>query len=443
MAARNNDFFPPKQPVRFLIGGVHFGHQNIGDEAILAGIVTVLRNIAPNCIITVLTDNPDGSTSNLLCVKTFRFRLYTTRKTGGYKRAFRLMSRMLENVLHAYAVFRHDIIICAGATILSDSPATVIRLSSFGLAANKRLIYFPGGMNSGNPNSTLEKLVFLSREFDLFLTRDPDSRQRLISAGCKKQQIICTIDPAFNVKGWEIEQKRALRYVPWLTGGLPVVAIGISNEPDCEQHNHPKQWAMIADFVIEKFGAHVLFLPSNTESGKDLVVMKKTHALMKYRKKAMIIEKELEPKVMIALIAHLELMISSRMHQLIFSAMATTPFIGISRCDKTDTFLSFFDMKAAASTQNCTLGRLRFTLEETWGQREEIKKHIAGVTKKLYARSLETELLVRNCLEKIYMMPVQKRPWSLRLRFLLKAFFMKLGKDTKKTPPPVAPSGDN
>jgi polysaccharide pyruvyl transferase WcaK-like protein len=149
---------------------------------------------------------------------------------------------------------------------------------------------------------------------------------------------------------------------------------------------------------------------------------------MKNGDKAMVIEEELQPKAMITLIEHLELMISSRMHQLMFSAMATTPFVGISRCDKTDSFLSLFNMTAASSTQNCTLARLQPVLESTWRQKEKLRIHIQSVTKNIYARSLETQELVKECLDNMDESSHPERSFVKRLHYLWMAFFMRLGK---------------
>ena len=417
-----------KRPVCFLIGGVHFGHQNVGDEAILEGVITVLRNICPDCKITVLTDKPDR-TSQLYNVKT-RFRQFNVNGRGRLRRLLRVICRILENFLDAYMVSRHDVIVCAGGTILSDSPATSIRLASLGVGLNKRLIYFPGGMNSGNTPEILSRLVRLSREFDLFLTRDVDSRQRLIESGCDPQHIVATADPAFNLENWENEQV-AIEQIPWLDRGKPVVAIGISSEPDCAHHNHAGHWARIADYVVKSLGAYVLFLPSNTEPDKDLLIMKKAHASMTYKDKAVVLGEELRPTMMIALMAHLEMVISSRMHQLIFSAMSTTPFVGISRCDKTDSFLSLFDMNAASSTQNCTLERVQPVLETIWSKKEKIKVRIKSVTETIYAKSQGTELLVKECLRNINKSLPPERSVNTRLRYLWLAFFMRLGKGKK------------
>ncbi len=62
------------RPLHFLIGGVRFGNHNVGDEAILEGVVNILRKVRPNCEIIVLTDQP-RYTVKKLGVKAIKYQL--------------------------------------------------------------------------------------------------------------------------------------------------------------------------------------------------------------------------------------------------------------------------------------------------------------------------------------------------------------------------------
>lgn len=61
--------------MRFFLGGVPFGCDNIGDEAILECIVSIIRRNFPSASITVSTAKPK-ETARLLgvdCVELFAF----------------------------------------------------------------------------------------------------------------------------------------------------------------------------------------------------------------------------------------------------------------------------------------------------------------------------------------------------------------------------------
>lgn len=93
--------------MKFFLGGVPFGCENIGDEAILAGVVTILRRNFKDCSITVSTGEPE-KTAALLHVQSVP--LY------GFKKEYPI-SHLKE------AIQGHDVFIWSGATGLSDYPA--------------------------------------------------------------------------------------------------------------------------------------------------------------------------------------------------------------------------------------------------------------------------------------------------------------------------------
>jgi len=419
----NNSSGKSNKPLHFLVGGVHFGKQNVGDEAILEGVVSILKKVQPNCEITVLTDQP-YCTAKQLRVKAFKYQFIIPR-SGRINRLFRILSRIIENLLQAYLALRSDIIVCAGATALSDSPAAMLRLASLAVFANKQLVCFPGGMNPGNSPDTLNKLLEISKEFNLFLVRDIDTKKRLVDAGFDPNCIQVTVDPVFNIKLPE-NLEDCVDELPWFNKNMNLVGIGISNEPDCSNYNNVSEWARIADFIVRTFNANVVFLPNNTQEGKDFAIMKAIHRAMECKDEAYVIKVELSPKGMVLAISKLQMMISSRMHQLFFSTLADTPFIGISRCAKIDSFLSFFGMEAASSVKNCRLEAIQSALETTWQHRKQFRKIIRERKLEMFDRSRQTEQLVKQFLDNSNSTPNRHRGCLTRIRHFSQAFFIKL-----------------
>jgi len=411
-----------KRPLRFLVGGVRFGNHNVGDEAILEGGINIIRKIHPNCEIIVLTDQP-RRTAKKLGVKAIKCRFIESR-SGKINRIFRALSRVLENFLQAYLALRTDVLVCAGATILSDSPALMLFFASFGVFADKRLVHFPSGMNPGNSPGTLNKVLAISKEFDLFLLRDIDTKKRLVDADFDPNFVQVTIDPAFNIKLVDDVDNDVISVLK-NNNKKNLVGIGISNERDCSKYNLPLEWAKVADFIVENFDANIVFLPSNTQEGKDLMIMDDAKKSMLYKEKAYIVDVELSPKDMIYSISKLDMMISSRMHQLIFSCLAETPFVGISRCAKINSFLDLFNMIPAATVRDFKLEKVRPAIESTWEQRKEIKGMIRIKKELLLKKSLETERLFSTFLNNINLTSKPHRSLIRRVQSFLDAFFIR------------------
>ena len=148
---------------------------------------------------------------------------------------------------------------------------------------------------------------------------------------------------------------------------------------------------------------------------------------MLYKDRAYIVDIELSPKDMVSTISKLEMMISSRMHQLIFSCLAETPFVGISRSAKIDSFLALFNMipasDQASTVRDFKLEKVQLAIESIWETRKEMKKMIKIIKESLLKESLETERLVREFLYNIHLTSKLSRSIIKRGRSFLDAFF--------------------
>ena len=89
-------------PVRILLAGVPFGCDNIGDEAILDGVVSLLRTRLPTATITASTRSADPRTADAVV---------------------RCSDDLDPDCGTALEILRsHDWVVWAGATGLSDYP---------------------------------------------------------------------------------------------------------------------------------------------------------------------------------------------------------------------------------------------------------------------------------------------------------------------------------
>lgn len=117
--------------MKILLGGVPFGRNNVGDEAILECVVKLLHELAPQAELTVSTDDPER-TSAKLGVKTVQL--------FGFKPPF--SQTLMEEHLAAADVF-----IWAGATGLSDYPEIPLAMLEIAHRAGTKTIVWGVGMN--------------------------------------------------------------------------------------------------------------------------------------------------------------------------------------------------------------------------------------------------------------------------------------------------------
>ena len=118
--------------MKILLGGVPFGRNNVGDEAILECVVGMIREVCPAATITVSTDDPE-TTAEKLGVETVPL--------FGFAPPF---SRTLMEECIAAA----DVFVWAGATGLSDYPEIPLSMLEIAHRAGTKTVVWGVGMNT-------------------------------------------------------------------------------------------------------------------------------------------------------------------------------------------------------------------------------------------------------------------------------------------------------
>lgn len=366
------------QPLNILIAGVPYGRNNVGDEAIIATVVALVRESLPLAQITVSTDQPQETAEKLgvRTVELFGF------DPPGYSR------RNLKKEMQ-----RCDIFIWGGATGLSDYPKIPLKLIKLAKRFNKKVALFSVGMNRElNPAHyqlrpgrktkvlhTLEKLIpgntNLVKAYEshltntakrhikkslnqanLIITRDTKTKELLFDLGVD-EQIHATADPALLLTPCSNERLREIWYEQCLwTDDQPIIGIGISSQREV---THPEKIAQLADDLITQQQCHVLFIPMNHRT--DYETMASIKRLMTQHKDAKLLHGFFEPEEIQAISSKMALVISSRLHLLILASTAYVPIIGLSRGSKIDHFLELFDEKSCGSVETVDVAMLKST----------------------------------------------------------------------------------
>ena len=110
--------------MNILLGGVPFGRNNVGDEAILECVTRIVREVRPDAQITVSTDD-GAATAAKLDVRTVPL--------FGFAAPY-------SHEEMAAALRTHDVFIWAGATGLSDYPEIPCGMFRMAQAAGRKTI---------------------------------------------------------------------------------------------------------------------------------------------------------------------------------------------------------------------------------------------------------------------------------------------------------------
>lgn len=360
--------------MRVLLGGVPFGCDNIGDEAILECAVRIFRDVCPDGTLGVCTNDPDHTPEKLSITAHPAYGFVDACPAGGI----------------AEIIDRYDVFVWCGATGLSDYPHVTLSMLRIAQDHGLKTILWGVGMNSElnpaffalRPGTRRTILGFLRActlgcwdaiaweekrrvetgrrrvaeglsEADLVVVRDPASREEVLRCGVTTDVHVgadsaLILEPA-NFDSLNLTEDTKA----FLSSGKKKIGICIS-----AQRAVTNREALVhyLDEVVEKLDADLVFLPMNPVT--DYNLMKDLASQMEHRDRTVLVEGLIEPADVLGFLPQLDVVVSSRLHLLILASIVHVPIVGISRGSKVDNFLQPFGLHAMGSVEDCDFGAL-------------------------------------------------------------------------------------
>lgn len=315
--------------IRLLIAGYH-GFGNCGDEAILLAMTTNIRAMAPDVDITALSYNPEFTKSEYKVKAVQRFNVAEVLKT----------------------IASSDIVLSGGGTLLQDGTSTrsliyYLAIIKTAKLLKKRVMLYANGIGpvNGRINRHLVKAVV--NTVDMITLREKLSENDLRSIGVSKPNIIVTADPAFTLKSVSDDEADAFLKSEGVPGDKELVGISVRGWSRAfGGEEYLDRMAQVCDRLIE-MGKNVVFVPM--EYPKDLDVSKRVMSKMSQR--AYLIENRYNPPQILGIVGRLDLMISMRLHTLIFAAVKNVPMLGIIYDPKVEYYLKVLEMPEAGDVR--------------------------------------------------------------------------------------------
>jgi len=378
---------------RMLIGGVPYGYDNVGDEAILACIVDACREVCPHGEITVLTGKPQ-ETAQRLGVNAVKLKL------GAKKGKFVWDRDLLSAFLHS------DIFIWGGANGLSDYPQMSLKMVLLSKLLGKKVMIYAVGLepirHTSHPNQSWRRWIcrvadtLLKKEgrfqelyegvrtavlrlcirlvcnrVDLITVRDAESVALLQEYGVRKPLLVTTADPALLLQ----DGASALPKMEFAkANGVIGVCVSSQQPPPSEGK---KAIAQVLDSLVQKYGVWILFIPMNPQT--DSLLMHQIRAVQVEKGKTLVLEGEHTPQDVLAIVRQTDLILSSRLHLLILAVLANTPCIGLSRGSKIDRFLTRARLPKGGDVRTINPFHLQEVCERTWRNRQQIREQMRRV----------------------------------------------------------------
>jgi polysaccharide pyruvyl transferase CsaB len=340
--------------LRVVLSG-YYGYNNLGDEAILVALVQQLRAMAPDVDLVALSGAPERTASAL---------------------GIRAVNRLAVPAVWQ-ALRDADLFISGGGSLLQDvtglgSVPYYLGLMRLAKLAGARTMMLGQGVGPlGLPTSRW--LVGLEvRGLDAVTVRDEDSRELLARCGVPLGRIELTADPVLALAPASPERADEIAARLGLVPGRPTIAVSVRNWNTWYERQLKAFSAVLAQRA-EAWDAQILLLPFHRPG--DEVLSDELRYCLETRPEAhrphvAVLEEDLAPQDMMALLGRVDLLVGMRLHALIMAAAVGTPAVGVVYDPKIAAFAAragFPTVESVTALEQSD--RLAALLQRTWEER--------------------------------------------------------------------------
>jgi polysaccharide pyruvyl transferase CsaB len=296
-----------------------YGRGNAGDDAILLAILTELRAIDPDLSFQVFSRNPKDTRM------TYRVNAFYT--FNGFKALYHFK--------------RAKLFINGGGSLMQD--VTSYRSLWFylwTLACAKRsgcpvIMYGCGIGPIRNSSNRVRAARVINKYVDAITLRDPDSKKELEALGVNKPQIALSADTTVILPAAQSDVVDGLLESCSIPPEGSYIAFILRPWPGFEDKT--RDIAAAADYAYETYGLTPVFFP--IEPRLDVAAAQRVTAHMRAPHHA--ISGAYTAAQTIGILSRMKVVVSMRLHGLIFSAGQGVPLVGIVYDQKVGSFLSY------------------------------------------------------------------------------------------------------
>lgn len=348
----------------------YYGSRNAGDEAMLASMIEVLtqKDIFGKAVeITVISADP-ADTVKRHGVKAISW-LAVPKIVGALRQADLLLSgggSLLQNVTSKRSLYYY-----LGVISLAEILGTPVMLYAQGI-----------GPVYGEAARLLMRTVL--RRVKAITVRDASSAEELKELGIQVPATV-TADPVLALAPVGKEQGRNLLLASGVLMKKPL--FGIAVRAWLDRQAYKKEIAAAVHRAAEEFGVEPVFLPM--QYPEDMRTAEEIVALLPKDCPAIVMKGEYSTAELLSIVGNFSLLLSVRLHALIFAAIMGVPMSGISYDPKIERFLHSLGDVPCGSLEYSKAEQIFDDLARKWHSREAFQEKTAARLAELRRLSLE------------------------------------------------------
>lgn len=356
-----------------------YGGRNLGDEAILEGILQEL-GAHKNLDIVVFSFDPDDTK------KRHRVRSVASRELH--------KDEIIEELK------KLDLFILGGGGILFDGEAEkYLRTVIWAKELNIPVMIYAISVGPLNSAEAKQLIVKTLNKVDIITVRESESKRILHEIGVTKE-IEVTGDPAFLIKPEDFTEEMLIE--EGINHEIPLFGFSVREPgpaaPDLNIDHYHGMLANAADFMIERCEGEVVFVPleQNRDSQHSHAIISK----MLNTKHAKVLKKDYSSGQILGLVAHMNFAVGMRLHFLIFATLNQVPFIPLPYASKVKGLLEELEM-TMPPIDAWNTGRLCAVLDRAWDHRRQLQKKLEDKLPGVMENARKTAEILLNFLKSL------------------------------------------
>ena len=340
--------------IRIVISG-YYGSRNAGDEAMLYSMLLSLNNAVKDLSneklhITILSADPAETKS---------------KHQHSFERIEIDSVSWMNPFLVAFAIARSDLFISGGGSLLQNVTSkrslyyylAVIFLALF--FRRKTMLYAQGiGPVEGNfPRTVLKNII---NHVDLITTRDEGSLAELKNLGIDKPRIFSTADPVLALSSIDLERGyKILRPYIGRSKRRSEPLIGLAVREWRGWTDYKRSFALAVVRLVEELGAKIVFIPmqypEDVKAARTVAQMSKKFSDGFIDEDSFaVLNSQYSTTDLLSIVGCLDVLVSIRLHALIFAGVMGIPIVGVSYDPKIDRYLDSIEEKPVANLDSLT-----------------------------------------------------------------------------------------
>lgn len=363
---------------RIAISG-SYGGMNLGDEAILQGILRELRSCL-DLDIVVFSRNPKDTEA--------RHKV----------RAIPIQEMHKDEVCQELK--KLDLFILGGGGILFNSIAEVfLRDVIWAIELGIPIMTYAISVGPLKKYDSRQLVAEVLNKVNIITVRENESKKILNDLGVT-QSIEVTADPAFLLKPQPFSKDMLEK--EGIDPTLRLVGFSVREPgpaaPDLNIDHYHGMLANAADFVIERFDAQILFIPMELGANRDLQHSHAVISKMSRAQRASVLKGDYTSPQILSLMKHMEFAVGMRLHFLIFACLQHVPFIPLPYASKVKGLIQDLEMPIIP-IEDWNTGKLCAVLDRAWDTRSKMEKRLKGKIPSMKEKAKKSNEILCNFLK--------------------------------------------